>query len=40
MGLSNQLEVVVRHFLIGGMTSLGYWDEFPMVSALVCMVAH
>ena len=40
MGLGNPLEVVVHHLLIGGMTGLGYWDEFPMVSALVCMVTH
>ena len=40
MGLGKPLEVVVYHFLIGGMTSLGYWDKFPMVSALVCMVTH
>ena len=26
------------HLLIGGMTSFGYRDGFPMVSALVCMV--
>ena len=40
MGLSNPLEVVVHDLLIGGMTSLGYWDEFPMVSALVCIVTY
>ena len=40
MGLSIPLEVVVHHLLIGGMVGLGYWDGFPMVSALVCMVAH
>ena len=40
MGLGNLLEVVVYHLLIGGMAGLGYWDEFLMVSALVCMVAH
>ena len=40
MGLVNSLEVVVYHLLIGGMVGLGYWDEFPMVSTLVCMVAH
>ena len=22
------------------MTGLGYWDEFPIVSALLCMVIH
>ena len=40
MGLSNLLKVVVNHLLIGGMDGLGYRDGFPMVSALVCMVAH
>ena len=38
MGLGNPLEVVVHHLLIGGMVGLDYRDEFPMVSALVCMV--
>ena len=32
MGLVNPLEVVVHHFLIGGMVGLGYWDEFSMMS--------
>ena len=40
MGLDNLLEVMVHHLLIGKMTSLGYWDKFPMVSALACMVTH
>ena len=40
MGLSNPLEVVAHHLLIGRMTSLGYCDKFPIVSALVCMVAY
>ena len=39
-GLGNPLEVVVHHLIIGGMVSLGYQDEFPMVSALVCMLTH
>ena len=26
--------------LIGGIAGLSYWDRFPMVSALVCMVTH
>ena len=29
-----------HHLLIGRMTGLGYWDEFPIVSALLCMVIH
>ena len=37
MGLGNPLEVVVHHLLIGGMTGLGYWDGFPMLSELVCV---
>ena len=24
----------------GRMTGLGHWDKVPMVSALVCIVAH
>ena len=40
MGIRNPLEVVVHHLLIGEMVGLSYWDGFPMVSALVCMVAH
>ena len=40
MGLGNPLEVVVHHLLIRGMVGLSYRDEFPMVSALVCMVTH
>ena len=37
MGLGNLLEVEV---VIGGMVDLGYQDEFPMVSTLVCMVRY
>ena len=40
MGLGNPLETVVHHLLIGGMVGLAYRDEFPMVSALVCMITH
>ena len=40
MGLGNPLEVVVHHLLIGRMTSLGYRDGFPMVSALVRRVTY
>ena len=40
MGLGNSLRVVVHHLLIGGMVGLGYWDGFPMVNALVCIVTH
>ena len=40
MGLDNPLEVVVHHLLIGEMVDLGYRDGFPMVSALVCMIAY
>ena len=35
MDLGNLVETVVHHLLIGGMTYLGRWDEFPMVSILV-----
>ena len=40
MGLGNPLDIVVHHLLIEGMTILGYRDEFPIVSTLVCMVIH
>ena len=40
LGLVNPLEVVVHHLLIGKMDGLGYWNGFPMVSALVCVVAY
>ena len=40
MSLGNPLEIVVHHLLIKGMSSLGYWDLFPMVSALICMVTY
>ena len=35
MDLGNPIETIMHHLLIGGMTCLGRWDEFPMVSALV-----
>ena len=35
MDLDNPFETIVNYFLIGGMTYLGRWDGFPMVSALV-----
>ena len=31
---------MVHYLLIGEMTCLGHWDEFPKMSALVCMVIH
>ena len=40
MGLGNPFEVEMNYFLIRGMNGLGYKDAFPMVSALMCMVAH
>ena len=40
MGLGNLLKAVVHQLLIGGMAGLGYWDGFPMVSVVVCMVTH
>ena len=33
--LGNPFETVVHYLLIGGMTYLGHWDVFLMVSALV-----
>ena len=35
MNLGNLVEIVVHHLLIGGMTYLGRWDEFLIVSVLV-----
>ena len=40
INLGNPLEAIVHHLLIGGMIGLGYWNGFPMVSALVCIVTH
>ena len=40
MVLDNPLKIVVHHFLIRGMNGLGYWNEFSMVSALICMVTQ
>ena len=28
------------YLIIGGLDSLGHWNELPMVNALVCMVTH
>ena len=39
-GLRQPIKAIVHYLIIGGMIGLDYWDEFPMVSALVCMVAH
>ena len=38
MDLGNLVETIVHHLLIRGMTYLGHWDRFPMVSALVYMM--
>ena len=40
MNLDNSLEVVMHYLLIRGITGLDHQNEFPMVSALVCMVTH
>ena len=40
MELGNLVETVMYYLIIGGMTDLGYWDGFPMVSVVVCMVTH
>ena len=32
------MEIVVYYLLIGRMTCLGCWDEFPMVSTLVNVI--
>ena len=36
----NLVKIIVHYLLVGGMTCLGHWDEFPMVSAQVYMVTH
>ena len=38
MDLSNPFEVMVDYLLIEGMTCLGHWDDFLIVSILVHMV--
>ena len=40
VGLYNLLEVVVHYLLIEGMVSLNHWNDFPMVSTLVCIITH
>ena len=40
MDLGNPIEIIVHYLLIRGMTCLGFQDEVPMVSALMCMVTH
>ena len=40
MGLGNPLESVVHHLLIEEMDGLDYRDEFPIMSALVCMTTY
>ena len=39
-GFGNPIEVIAHYLLIRGMTCLDYPDEFPMVSALMCMVTQ
>ena len=38
MNLGSQSETTVHYLLIGGMTCLGHWNEFLIVSALVRIV--
>ena len=40
MGLNNLLKIVVHHFLIGRITGFGYQNEFPMMSALMCVYSN
>ena len=35
MDLSDPIETLMHHLLIGVMACLGHWDGFPMVSALI-----
>ena len=40
MDLCNQFETIVHYLLIGGVTGIGHWANFHMVSTLVCMFTH
>ena len=40
MDLSNLVEIVVHHLLIGGITYLSRRDGFPMVSTLVYVIDY
>ena len=40
MDLDNLFKGVIHYLLFGGMTYLGYQDEFPIVSAFMCMSLH
>ena len=40
MDLGNLTEIVVYYLLMGGMICFGCRDEFPMMSALVCVVTY
>ena len=40
MDLSNLIETIVYYFPIGEMTSLSHRDDFPMMSAIMCIVTH
>ena len=40
MDLDNPIKTIVHYLLIGGMDGLNYWDEFLMMSALVCMIIY
>ena len=37
---SNPFDTVVYYFLIEGMIGLSHWNEFQIVSALMCMVTY
>ena len=38
MDLGNSVETIVHYLLIGGMTGLGRWDEFPMMNILMYVI--
>ena len=40
MDLGNPQEIIVHYLLIGGMAGFDHRYEFPMISALMCMVAY
>lgn len=40
INLGNPFKVIVHYLLTGRVTSLGHWDDVPIVSALVYMITH
>ena len=40
MDLDNPSETIMHYLFIGGMTCLGHWDAFSLMSALVYANTH